>query len=1600
MKRIGISTFLTLLFVCLFFCPQEAYAIGTSNYVFNKSSLPVYEKLELEFQVQTTSLFPLFEYATNVPQGVTPGVGVSVSGEFINTTTGKTYTHPAFYMTKVNRIGSGQNMYYEETAQKVWMLRFSPQEVGTYDVFINAQDSSGTSRIKAGSFSATSPTKPGFIQVSKGDSRYFQFSNGEIYWPIGPAWFERGNWDYSLYNGTGQNLNRYWMAGSGAYSGNWARWKSSAEQHGNEGHKVRVSWTEKAPGSELSYEFFYPEGHRQWVGAYLDNQFAGRIKSNTRYSVKLRVKTQNITGPRVAGQPYGFTVKIDQNGAWGDPNASTFDNTFRNSPVVISHINQNKDWHDITLTYTAPINSDNIYLYLDNVSSGQAYVDMFSMIPVNSSGTPIGGEIVRSYKADIHTYVDQRPLAHFDYMIEQGEKNGVFHKMVVHDKNDWVQNHLSTSGAWVEESLSGGYYQPENTKARWLLRQWYRYLAARYGYSTSVFAWELNNEGPPNAETTNRSKHWDTTEAFAKYIKQVDAHPKLATTSFWCCWRPDFWSNKAGVYGSVDYADIHDYTQVDGNSALREFTGQSPDYRDFADWRYRTSLMVKNSNVGKPTLMGEIGIARDWGPIAELQVPNTGVWYHNLLWVELADAVTYGFGYWFPEHIEQFNRMNISKPFYDFVKSLDFNKGGYSALGTVNLSDSNLRAYGQKNLARDRAVIWIQNRNHTWQNVLNNPNGTFPLSGTVTIPMNANKSYPVLYYNTFTASIVKTSTVNSNSTGSLTIDISGLSKDIALKVGDFSTQINLTPTSTLSPTLGNSLPGDGNNDGKVDGVDYIIWLNNYGTNQSGASNGDFNNDGKVDGIDYVVWLNNYGNTGSATSTPIPTNTPTLIPTGTPTPSPSPVPTNTPTPTVAPTQTPSPTPIPGGGGNINTNEWIQHGHDAQRTSYTSQTVSTPWRWKWSWNGSNSSGGISTGKTGLPRGVQPVTGGGRVYVAAGSRGIFALNATNGEVVWNASPGGSINSTVAYDPSTQAVFAVSSNGSLYKLSASTGAVSGSFNANATSSLPLHPMLLNDRVVFSMGSRVIAVNKQTMAQIWSYTSSSPVVTPPSYSNSKDRVFVGSQDLFVHAISSTGTQVWRVKPTVRTGGSPNELSYGWPVVSDANNLVLIKYRLDWNTMWTWNPWPTTNTAIRTNLQGQPNQQALLAVNMDTGAVPFITNVGHGGYGDGDYMPMGPQPVVKRFSDGNEVAYTVIRGTNLYDGRWDSNFGEVILNNNSVTGYQAGEVRWINYISSSQYLLTDEQPFVSMSGDMLLGGHWMAGLGLQITDRSASRGSFSNRISSTTLPHIVTSSSNCGFSSNRYCSNGLVQDGDPRTFPAGFYIYYNQGTVYDRYWGSYADWVVSQNLVLFRSNDGAIVALENGNPTANQQVQNTQVVAGMSDERPIGGVDLSEGASSYVEKIYERPERYLAQADVVEQDGQDIGEPYQEVEVSNPGRVLIPEETQNYVDYKGEVEISGVLRDVFSNGKHVYLTFNKPHQGKFVIKIPVETAEKFNVDPLAKYKEGQTIKAKGDLEWYQGAPAMYIENEDQLVILADAKNEQLPWYIRFWTWVLALFNWN
>jgi hypothetical protein len=796
------------------------------------TSVPMYNKYEVKFDVQTVADNYLFTYNPAPPPGLTPKIGVTVEA-LITTPSGKTVVQPAFHSTETTMYGNpiDKNLYFSQSAAEFWAVRYSPQALGTHQVSLRVTDASGTKTVSAGSFTATNPVLDGFIGVSKDDWRYFEYSNGKIYWPLGPAW----GWNYAQYAGTGHSFERPWMAGYGAFSTNFARWISSSEQGGNEGVKTIFSYDVRYPGHELSYPLFYPTGYRIWLPDWgtEESLFYARFKPNTDYQVKFRVKTENLAGPRNNSYPWGLTIKMHGFISHLET-IDTFEKEVRSNLKLIDHIQTNRDWHTIISTIrTGNSASNGISIFLDNVTAGMAYVDELSVREKFSNGT-LGGELIRNPKADQHTYVEHRPMAFFDWQLSEGEKYGIVFKYVVHDKNDWIFNRIRGSdGAWVPLNTPGaGYYLPENTKSIWLLQQWYRYLAARLGHSTSVHSWELNNEGTPDGVN-----HWTTTQNFARYMHQNDAHPHLANTSFWCCWRPNFWKDKVN-YPDVDHADLHMYTTG----------GIAGDFSyDIAKGMIDTSTIIRNDSVGVPTILAETGLSG--AASTQIQVTNPGIYFHNFLWTGLHPGALFSPNYWFKSHMNYISRLEISKAFYQFIKDVDLNKGGYSELNQT-VSNSKLRVVGQKNITKGKVLLWVQNDDYTWKKYMDGVR-TYQ-SGTITFNMGSgSKSYTIETWNTNTGVVSKTESRSSDGSGNLSIPINSLGGTIAFKVYGPG---GPSPTPTTA-----TKPGDANGDNKVDETDYGIWRTNYNqTKTGGVSIGDFNQNGKVEGLDYVIWRNNYG----------------------------------------------------------------------------------------------------------------------------------------------------------------------------------------------------------------------------------------------------------------------------------------------------------------------------------------------------------------------------------------------------------------------------------------------------------------------------------------------------------------------------------------------------------------------------------------------------------------------------------------------------------------------------------------------------------------------------------------------------------------------
>lgn len=572
-KRMLASILLAISFNPLDFCFGVQVAASTGprvvNLQVNAEQVGLYEKFELTFDITDTVATNLqLPYDPAPPAGVQPGIGISVDGLFSFDNWDTTLVQPGFlYQDYVRNIYNSEEHLYP-IGNPVWKIRFAPQKTGTWRYRIRVSDAAGTTYYPADgdfSFTVVPSTGHGFLRVSSADPRYFEFSDGTPFIGVGHGTgveprlrtFD-AEAQFEVYHANQANFFRVWMSGSSVAGSAWAPWYS--HHLGGDGYLPPTSLTtEEAYGRgdfsmKLSAE--NPCMYQGW------NTHVPVIP-NTTYQVRVRVKTVNVTGPATPGQPYGFVIKL---GGWLDRACVSAEKGIPITP----YISGDHDWQIVEgILTTGPDQHflDNLYLALVNTIGGVAYVDRVWVQEIRD-GMTCGPNVVRKPYMNYHLYFDQVASWQWDFILDQAAAHEVFLKLVILEKNDWVYTHIDKNGNPTPEGDTDNFYAAPNTKVRWLHQAFWRYLIARWGYSTAVHSWELLNEGDPYS-----SRHYELANALGRYMDTHDPHQHMITTSLWHSFpADDFWGNPA--YSAVDYADLHAY--VSTGWGLYELWGTNP----------------------------------------------------------------------------------------------------------------------------------------------------------------------------------------------------------------------------------------------------------------------------------------------------------------------------------------------------------------------------------------------------------------------------------------------------------------------------------------------------------------------------------------------------------------------------------------------------------------------------------------------------------------------------------------------------------------------------------------------------------------------------------------------------------------------------------------------------------------------------------------------------------------------------------------------------------------------------------------------------------------------------------------------------------------
>jgi len=268
-----------------------------------------------------------------------------------------------------------------------------------------------------------------------------------------------------------------------------------------------------------------------------------------------------------------------------------------------------------------------------------------------------------------------------------------------------------------------------NDRAKTLFQYRYRYNIARWGYSTSIFSWELWNEmdwidnwGSHSGDATN----WVRT--MYNYIKNTDPHKHLISTSF------AMMSGRDGIDQITDWTQYHSYS--DGGNRI-----SIPDY---AGW-LAGSISAMTSKYKKPNMVGEFGTSYQ-GPWVAPYTDPTGLSIHNEAWGSLvAGAGGSGFTWWWDNYVEPRNLYWRFQGISGFVNGEQL--GGMSPIKTLDVSNSDkLRASSLS--GNGKHLVWVQSKAHTWWNVKNGGGQSYVNGASVSVSCQNDDKYTVQIWHT------------------------------------------------------------------------------------------------------------------------------------------------------------------------------------------------------------------------------------------------------------------------------------------------------------------------------------------------------------------------------------------------------------------------------------------------------------------------------------------------------------------------------------------------------------------------------------------------------------------------------------------------------------------------------------------------------------------------------------------------------------------------------------------------------------------------------------------------------------------------------------
>jgi len=627
---------------------------------------------------------------------------------------------PAFYCQnyerrKLNQSRSRSNWIYPVGNGK-WKARFAPMQIGTYVATARLTDKTGTIQSQSVRFDCVSSASKGFLRTCQKDPRFMEFSDGEPFFSVGQnlafigegqhVTLSKAEEIFEKLAANGANFIRIW---TGCHD--WAL-AIEAEKSAWGRSWSRENIAVPMPGSENDPDA--PKCVKIDKSMTISPSHPVALRPNTRYRLSGRFIVENATG---------LQIKIGSDD-WEIPFSSGAG-----------------QWQDFEREF---ITAENDFwlgrMTLEPLGSGTIWLDNLSL-----KETPDGPELL--WEADVNRAVmgvyNQVDCFMLDVIVESAHSNGIYLMLCVLTR-DLYMKHLSDD--------SSGEYETAVQYAE----KFMRYAVARWGYSTSVAAWEYFNEIDPGLPT---NRFYNELE---DYLERMDIYHHLLTTS---TWHP---SAKDCRLASLDVAQVHRYMRPGTNEEYKDEVAVVLDRAEF----------LRTHAPSKPALIGEFGLAdTKWGLSDYMKQDTEGVHFHTSLWASAFAGVSGTAMFWWWELLDEQDAYGHYKPLSAYLADVCF--AGLRQTDAA-ISGEQLRVLGYQ--GDDCAYLWISDGRSTWWNQIAEHKQPEPVTdASIEIQGLRDGQYRLEWWDTYEGKTIETGQVSCTD-GQIQIPVPSFSRDIACKI--------------------------------------------------------------------------------------------------------------------------------------------------------------------------------------------------------------------------------------------------------------------------------------------------------------------------------------------------------------------------------------------------------------------------------------------------------------------------------------------------------------------------------------------------------------------------------------------------------------------------------------------------------------------------------------------------------------------------------------------------------------------------------------------------------------------------------------------------